>query len=107
MCFVAFQLSPARNDFSTYTFYIPYLSMICGQILLLCVFGQNLKDSSEAVADGVYDSGWEDFADNDFKRQLVIIILRAQRPKRLTAMNFAEISLTSFTSVSCLKGLFA
>lgn len=107
MCFVAFQLSTAGADIAVYSFYIPYLGMIGGQILLLCVFGQNLKDSSEAVADGVYNCGWEAFDDDDFKRQLVVIILRAQKPKTLTAMSFAEISHTSFTTVSCLKALLA
>lgn len=100
MCFVAFQLSIASGDISAYSFYIPYLCMIGGQILLLSVFGQKLKDSSEAVADGIYDCGWEEFKDNAFKRQLVIVMLRAQKPKRLTAMNFAEISLQTFTTVS-------
>lgn len=96
MCFVAFQLSTIGN----YSFYGPYFCMICGQILLLCWFGQKLINTSEAVAEGVYFSGWEDFDEIGIKKQLILIIARAQRPKRLTAMNFAEISLPTFTAVS-------
>lgn len=96
MCFISFQLSTTEFDFVAYSFYVPYLGMVGGQILLLCYFGQKLIDSSQAVADGVYNCGWEDFAN---KKQFILIILRAQRAKRLTAMGFADLSLVSFTSV--------
>lgn len=99
MCFVAFQLSQT-SDFTVYAFYVPYLGMVVGQILLLCVFGQKIFDSSEAVSEGVYNSGWENFSDTSLKKQMILIILRAQRPKRLTAMKFADISHASFTTVS-------
>lgn len=99
MCFVSFQLSSGEASFDTYSFYIPYLAMIGGQVFLLCTFGQNLIDSSNDVAEGVFDCGWESFDDNNVKKLLVLIIRRAHRPCRLTAMNFAEISRTSFTTV--------
>lgn len=96
MCFIAFQLSTTEFDFVAYSFYVPYLGMVGGQIMLLCFFGQKLIDSSQAVADGVYNCGWENF---DNKKQFILIILRSQKAKRLTAMGFADLSLVSFTSV--------
>lgn len=99
MCFVAFQLSIAETNISAYMFYIPYLGMVGGQILLLCWFGQKLMNSSVAVADGVYDSDWMDVDDSAYKRQLVLVILRSQRTQKLTAMKFADVSLASFTTV--------
>ena len=99
MCFVAFQLSIAETNIGAYMFYIPYLGMIGGQILLLCWFGQKLINSSVAIADGVYDSEWTDIDDNDYKMQLLMIILRSQRTQKLTAMKFADVSLASFTTV--------
>lgn len=99
MCFVAFQLSRSSDRFDYYAYYFTYFWMMSAQILLLCLFGQKLIDSSQSVADGVYDCGWEGIEDEALKKQLVIIILRAQKGKRLTAMNFAEISLETFTSV--------
>lgn len=99
MCFVAFQLSTPSADMTAFTFYIPYLGMIGGQIFLLCFFGQKLIDSSLSVVDGVYNSNWIECDEHGLKRQLILIILRAQRPKKLTTMNFADISLPSFTTV--------
>lgn len=96
MCFVAFQLSTIGN----YSFYGPYICMICGQILLLCWFGQKMIDTSEDVAIGAYCSGWEDFDEIEVKKQLILIIVRAQKSKQLSAMKFAEISLKTFTAVS-------
>ena len=51
MCFVAFNLLIAEDVIASYSFYIPYLTLIGGPILLLCVFGQHLFDSSLAVSD--------------------------------------------------------
>lgn len=99
MCYVAFMLSTAK-DLDAYTFYIPYLSMIAGQILLLCVYGQKILDSSSAIADGIFDCDWDEFKDNSFKKQLILMLHRAQKPKKLTAMGFVDVTLASFTSVS-------
>jgi odorant receptor len=100
MCFIAFQLSTAKEDLvEEYSFYGPYLGLVCGQVYLLCAFGQKLIDSSLSVADGVYHCGWEDLKDNSLKKLLVVILLRAQKPKTLTAMNFSDISLPTFTLV--------
>ena len=103
MCFIAFELSLASAKVATYAYYMPFLCMTVGLIFLLCVFGQKLIDSSEAVAEGIYDSGWEDFDEHAFKKQFILILLRAQKAKKFTAMNFATISLPSFTTVSLIS----
>ena len=102
LCFAVFQISKLES-FSTYMFFFVYFIMMSGSILLLCTYGQRIIDSSEAVADGIYESGWEDFNDNEFKKQIIMISLRAQKPKQLTAMNFASVSLESFAAVNILK----
>lgn len=99
MCFIAFKLSLPNAD---YAFYMPFLCMAVGLIMLLCVFGQRLIDSSEGVAEGIYQSGWENLDDHDFKKKIVLILMRAQKAKKFTAMNFATVSLSSFTTVSLL-----
>jgi odorant receptor len=99
MCFIAFQLSTA-TEISAYGFYIPYLLMIVGQIWLLCSHGQKIIDSSQAVSDAVYDCGWENFNDPILTKQLLLMMIRAQKAKKLTAMNFGNVSLESFNSVS-------
>lgn len=99
LCFIAFQLSTTK-DMSVYGFFVPYFLMTTGQVLLLCFYGHKMVDSSEAVVDGVYNCGWENFGDESFKRQLILILLRAQRAQKLTAMNFSDVTLESFTTVS-------
>ena len=104
MCFLSYQLSTNFDNLSLFAFYFFYLWMMGAQILLLCVFGQKLINSSESISEGVYNSGWEGISDDEaYKKQLVMIISRAQRPKRLTAMGFADISIETFTTVSLLQ----
>ena len=99
MCIIAFRLVVSEADTFVYAFYIPYMAMIAGPILFMCYYGQKLIDASESIAYGVYNCGWETFDDNYAVKQLVLIILRSQRAKRLTAMKFADVSLKTFTTV--------
>lgn len=94
MCFTGFQLSTSTDN----SFFIPLLCLIIGQIFLLCFFGQKLIDSSASLADGS-DCGWENFDDNEFKKDISFLILRAKKFKCFTAMKFADISLPSLTTV--------
>lgn len=98
MCFVAFMLSTAK-DIEDYLFYVPYLGINILQVLMFCACGQKIIDASTAVGDGIYDCGWEDFDDISLKKQLVLMIQRAQNPKKLTAMGFNDVANECFTSV--------
>ena len=100
LCFVAFRLILVDADLAVYSFYIPYVGIICGQIFYLCIFGQKLIDASESIGVGAYFSEWETIDENDLKKQFVITICRAHRPKLLTALGFADMSLKTFTTVS-------
>lgn len=99
ICSILFQLSLVTIDFAVIGFYVSYMIMVGGQTFLLCLYGQKLITASESVADGVYHCGWEQFIDNNFKKQLVLIICRGQKAKRLTAMRFANIFLESYATV--------
>lgn len=101
ICSCSFQLVQTdKVAFSNRVFFVDYLALFAGQIFLLCMLGQKLIDSSLGVAEAVYESGWEDNEDDKFKKQIQLIILRAQRPKIFQAMDFAGVSLESFTTVS-------
>ena len=100
LCFVAFNLTTAGNDILTYSYYVPYMAIMGLHILLLCFFGQKLTDASEAVADGIYFNEWEALSESNFKKQFILIMMRAQKPKRLSAMGFTDISLTTFSAVN-------
>lgn len=100
MCFLFFQLSKAPN-FAVFAFFLTYLGTMGGQVLLFCVFGQKLIDSSGSIVDGILNCGWEDTDDLSFKKQIVLMLMRAQKAKRLTALGFADISFETFAAVSC------
>ena len=72
------------------------------QVFLLCYFGDQLSCSSAGVADGAYNSACYDSRDSKFKLAMQMIIVRAQRPSKLTAMGFSTVCLESFCTVSCL-----
>lgn len=97
--FAIFQLSNGNINFVSYLSLLSYLEMMAAQTLLLCFFGQNLIDASESVAERAYNCEWENSSDEAFKKQLILIILRSQRAKKLTAMGFADISLETYTRV--------
>ena len=99
ICFTAFQLSITDN-LTDFMFFVPYICLFGGQTYLLCFFGQKLIDSSELLADGVYNCGWEEFDDIEAKKKVILMILRAQRPKKLTAMKFADVSFETYATVS-------
>lgn len=99
MCLILFQLSSALSDIPSNAFLVPLLVIMGGQILLLCVLGQNLTNASVGVADGIYDCDWMSFNDHEFTKQISFIIMQAQRPKKLTAMKFADVSVETFTNV--------
>lgn len=99
LCFTILQLSTA-DDLSTILIYISFLGMFAGQSFLLCLYGQKLIDSSSSVAEGIYNCNWESFEDNNYKKQIIPIMAQSQKGKCFTAMSFAELSLSSFNTVS-------
>lgn len=99
LCFCSFLLSTGEFDFATNAFYISCLTMFTSQVFLLCMISQKVNDSSLSVANGAYECDWTEDDDIDFKKHIHMIILRAQRLNKLTAMKFAEVSLESFTTV--------
>jgi odorant receptor len=106
ICLTAFQYTTS-SDATQFIFNGSYCAAILNQIWLLCYFGQKIIDSSENVEVGVYDCGWENFHSLKVRKALVTVIQRTQRPTRLTAMNFSEISLTSFTTVILMNDFHA
>jgi hypothetical protein len=67
---------------------------------VLCRFCQKLKDASLEISDAIYNCKWEEIEDLKVKKQLLMILLRAQKSKTLTCWKFSEISFQLFGSVS-------
>lgn len=106
ICLTAFQ-SSTSSEASQLFFNFTYCTAVLNQIWLLCFFGQKVINSSECIAMGAYDSGWENIKSIRVKKAVLNIVRRAQIPIKLTAMKFKEISLKSFTTVKSINYLSA
>ncbi|XP_072946479.1 odorant receptor 67c-like [Epargyreus clarus] len=75
-----------------------FLILSLSQIFLLCFFGDILSTSSNEVYQAVYNCKWYE-TDQSFKRSVLIVMIRAQTPCKLTAMNFVDLNLPAFTTI--------
>jgi hypothetical protein len=70
------------------------------QLFIRSFYGQQLFDSSSKIAEAIYDSGWEKITDLRIKNDLQMVLIRAQRPSKLTTIKFSTLSLVQFMNVS-------
>lgn len=98
LCLLCFQILFNFEDLINIIFHINYLLLFISQIWLSCYLGQKLIDSSDGVAYGIYESDWTGM-DDKLRKQIALVLVRAQRPKALTAMGFADVSLETFAAV--------
>ncbi|CAO1415516.1 unnamed protein product [Diamesa hyperborea] len=99
ICIVSFQILFATDTPEMMKF-LGVFTTTTAQILVICHFGNKLICSSAGVAEGAYNCTWYDSRDSKFKFALHMIIVRAQRPNKLTAMGFSTVCLESFCKVS-------
>jgi hypothetical protein len=102
ICFGGFQFIYFRGDFSQMLYNGAFLSTALLQNLLMCYFGQKLVDSSSSVADCVYEMEWYSIDDLRVRKMVQLVIMRAQKANKLTALNFVPVSLGTFLTVSCI-----
>ncbi|XP_075977218.1 odorant receptor 85c-like [Anticarsia gemmatalis] len=69
-----------------------------GTIFLLSLSGQCLYDTSSEVADAAYQSLWYE-SDNNVRKLMLYIIVRAQQPSYLSALGFSQLTLKSFSKI--------
>jgi 7tm Odorant receptor len=69
-------------------------------MLLQCHFSQLLNETSQSVADSVYETGWEEVADPKIRKDLMMIIMRSQRSIAFTNLSFSNVNLEMFRKVS-------
>lgn len=80
-----------------------YCTAAVYQLLMFCYWGEQLSHQSALVAQAAYDCPWID-RNIRFKKTLIILITRAQRPICITAGKFAKLSLVTFIAVSINSG---
>nr|WPO56471.1 odorant receptor [Leucinodes orbonalis] len=85
-------------DVSIVISFVTFLFMNLSQISLLCFFGDMLMLSSTRVSSAVYNSLWYE-TDTRTKKSMLLILMRAQKPCKLTACKFADLNLSAFTTI--------
>ncbi|XP_030378893.1 odorant receptor 13a [Scaptodrosophila lebanonensis] len=110
ICMVGFQLVTGKNMFiGDYVKFVVYISSSISQLYILCGNGDTLIQHSTETAMHLYACNWESGnmkysrshapTDKEFRTNLQIMILRSQRPVKITAFKFSTLSLQSFTAI--------
>jgi 7tm Odorant receptor len=66
----------------------------------ICFFGQMLIDSSENLSFEIYNCGWEGFRDFKLKKLILLMLMRSQKPAKLSFMKFGDVKKEKFRDVS-------
>lgn len=99
ICCTLFQASIA-TDIEDFIFNATYCAAVLFAMYIQCFFGQMLKNASSKIVDSVFDCGWEKIYDLKVRRQLLMVLLRAQKPIAITIWRFAEVTIEQFGEVS-------
>ncbi|KAG5673083.1 hypothetical protein PVAND_003158 [Polypedilum vanderplanki] len=72
--------------------HIPLLPMLLIQLFCICFYGDKLQTSSMRVAVEAYNCNWHG-KNLKFRKMILLTMLRAQRPQKLTGMKFMDVGL--------------
>ncbi|XP_045762472.1 putative odorant receptor 92a [Maniola jurtina] len=75
-----------------------FLMLSLSQVFLLCYFGDLLMSSSIELSQTVYSCRWYD-VEPAIRRSVLIILIRSQKPCKVTACNFADLNLSAFSTI--------
>ncbi|KAH8298207.1 hypothetical protein KR018_011008 [Drosophila ironensis] len=100
VCFVGFQMTFGVSP-QHFLKLMLILSSSVVEIYLICSFSQRLVEASESISFAVYDMDWTG-ADVRFRKMLIYIAHRAQKPVCLKATVFLDISIETMSIASIL-----
>ncbi|EDW66517.1 odorant receptor 85f isoform X2 [Drosophila virilis] len=78
--------------------YVIFMMTATSQVYLVCYYGELVRILSRNITHAAYNHNWSD-ATPAYKKFLLIIITRAQRPAELSAMGYLPVSLDTFKQV--------
>ncbi|KAI7815364.1 Odorant receptor Or48 [Rhyzopertha dominica] len=105
ICTSAVVLSTRHLSFtSMFTIFFYCLASVV-QFFLFCLIGAEVAYHSSSLSLCTYNCGWEHIDDNNLKRSLIFIILRAQRARRLSIKHLAYLDLTTYLLI--MRGIFS
>ncbi|XP_065354819.1 uncharacterized protein LOC135949246 [Calliphora vicina] len=97
ICFVGFQMTIGATP-ETILKLLLFLFSSITQVYLICHYGQHLIDSSTNISKAVYNQNWT-AADVRYKKMLILIAKRAQKPAILKATSFVLVSRGTMTEI--------
>nr|QZH55114.1 odorant receptor 18 [Achelura yunnanensis] len=78
--------------------FLGFLSAGLMQIYFLCYYGDLIMRSSELISEALYNSQW--YSGNiRIKKELILMMMRSQKPCRLTAFGFADVDLETYKKI--------
>ncbi|KAL0134053.1 hypothetical protein PUN28_001140 [Cardiocondyla obscurior] len=75
------------------------------EAFIFCFAGEYLKNKSKAIGNAAYNSAWYEMKPEN-SRNLIFLILRAQKQLTLTVGKIMDLSLESFTSIMKASGSY-
>ncbi|XP_030376367.1 odorant receptor 85f-like [Scaptodrosophila lebanonensis] len=75
--------------------YLIFIFTAIAQLYLICYYGELITSLSTYVGQAAYSHTWYN-ASQAYKKQLLLIMLRSQRPAELSAMGFLALSVDTF-----------
>lgn len=102
ICMYGYQItiSTTLTDFVQYT---NLLLVTLVQVFMICYYGNKLTIASEKVAQAAFESGWQHRTYDQENKNLIMILLRSQKPIVLTAYKFAVVFLQVYSTVSAVS----
>ncbi|XP_023169726.2 putative odorant receptor 85d [Drosophila hydei] len=104
ICFVIFQMTIGGN-LDNMVMLMLFLLCAMVQVFMIGNYAQSLVNSSDLVGEAVYNHNWY-LGDLRYRKLMLMIMQRAQRPNYLKATNFLEVSLVTVTDLLQLSYKF-
>ncbi|XP_034480920.1 odorant receptor 2a [Drosophila innubila] len=89
------------NDLSTMILSLVFFIAVTLEVFIICYFGDRMRTQSEALLDAFYACNWMDQMPQ-FKRNLIITLMRTQRPSLICAGGYISVTLETFVQVNRL-----
>ncbi|XP_004521076.1 odorant receptor 67c-like [Ceratitis capitata] len=103
ICFIGFQVTASSTE--DIVKYIIFLTASLVQVFVVCYYGDELMTASLRVGDAAYNQNWFE-CDTRYKRLLIILILRSQKPASIRAPTFPPISFNTYMKVISMSYQF-
>ncbi|KAL0821157.1 hypothetical protein ABMA28_005776 [Loxostege sticticalis] len=86
------------GDWSDMPGYFIFLSTVLVQLWMTSMFGEKILSSSSSISEAVWNCYWN-CTDVKTQKTILLVLMRSQKPQKLTAYLFPVICISSFTKI--------